>query len=866
MKRATWFVTVVLGLVVLAGCAGPAVQEALPEGTVELSAVTTSLDQIEVYGEIGNYDGCGYESVWFSAIDATHDDGFGGKTRERYVSLYRYAYDWCADVDEGHWGTFQLDASAMRVRGNLGAADLRVDVELTEGYGDGGPVRVVMDLVLVGSGDLQTTTTKQQWDGGDGKVKTQTTDKYRQAEVTGTVLVRGEPVEVENADHRWGALRSVSTKATYTGVKATKPSKDVSIQYFYAWPDQIRQGEPAYLEWQVSGRDPITLTIEPDVGDVSGRNSVTVWPTETTTYTLTARNRWSEASAEVTVHVRPPLSPDACEPNDDRDLATPWDDACVATLLNLTTHDIDWFVIDLDRASTLTVDVDARWGDDGVYLDTMLAVFDETGDSIAMIDDWDWLDPFIEIDLMPGRYWVAITGYGDYDFVGSHWREGEYEVRFAIAPTALQVRWFVGLGTGTQEPVIVAQQAIVDAFNAAQSEIRLVLEIVDHAQAYDVLATQIAAGNAPDIVGPVGIRGRAAFAGAWLDLADLIAASDYDLSDFDPALVDIYRIEGQGQIGLPFAVFPSYITYNKARFDEAGLAYPPSRYGDPYVPAVGGALPWNVDTLRDLAMILTVDADGRNATEAAFDPGDIVRWGFGIPLTDIRGRLTMFGAGNFVNADGNAVIPGTWAEGAQWLHDAMWRDHFHPNGPYGSSDLLAGGNWFESGNLAMAQTHLWYQGCCMFGLQDDWALAPMVASFDGSTTAKLHADTFSITAATRNPEAAFAVLTYLLSPEIALHLTTIYGGMPARLSLQDGFLDGFFAEKFPGREIDVTVIGDSLSYLDDPSHEEGMPAFREAEALYNAFNDRLENEADLDVMAALAALQQELQLLFDGAP
>jgi multiple sugar transport system substrate-binding protein len=109
----------------------------------------------------------------------------------------------------------------------------------------------------------------------------------------------------------------------------------------------------------------------------------------------------------------------------------------------------------------------------------------------------------------------------------------------------------------------------------------LVLEIVENTQAYDILATQIAAGNAPDIVGPVGIRGRADFPGVWLDLSDLIAAADYDLSDFDPALVEFYKIEGQGQIGLPFAVFPSYITYNKALFDEAGLAYPPSRYGEP---------------------------------------------------------------------------------------------------------------------------------------------------------------------------------------------------------------------------------------------------------------------------------------------
>jgi len=433
-----------------------------------------------------------------------------------------------------------------------------------------------------------------------------------------------------------------------------------------------------------------------------------------------------------------------------------------------------------------------------------------------------------------------------------------------IAMAQTQVRWFVGLGAGTDEPVIVAQQAIVDAYNASQSDIRLVLEIVENTQAYDILATQIAAGNAPDIVGPVGIRGRSAFPGAWRDLSDLIAAANYDLSDFDPTLVAFYKIEGQGQIGLPFAVFPSYITYNVALFDEAALAYPPSRYGEPYVTADGEELPWNIDTLRDLAMFLTVDANGNDATMAAFDPNKTVQWGFGVQYTDLRGRLAMFGAGNFADADGNAVIPEHWEVGAQWLHDAMWRDHFHPNGPYGTSDLLGGGNWFDSGNLAMAQTHLWYQSCCMFPLQDEWALAPMPAAFDGTITAKLHADTFSITAASKNPEAAFDVLTYLISPEIAGRLTTIYGGMPARLSLQDDFLERFFAEKFPDREIDWAIVADSLAYPDNPNHEEGMPAFRQAEDLYNAFLQRMENVAGLGVAAELATLQAELQLLFDS--
>ena len=60
-----------------------------------------------------------------------------------------------------------------------------------------------------------------------------------------------------------------------------------------------------------------------------------------------------------------------------------------------------------------------------------------------------------------------------------------------------EVRWFVGLGAGTDEPTIAPQRAIVEEFNAAHDDIELVLEIIDVSQGQDVLATQIAAGNPP---------------------------------------------------------------------------------------------------------------------------------------------------------------------------------------------------------------------------------------------------------------------------------------------------------------------------------------------------------------------------------
>lgn len=436
----------------------------------------------------------------------------------------------------------------------------------------------------------------------------------------------------------------------------------------------------------------------------------------------------------------------------------------------------------------------------------------------------------------------------------------------ATAAAQTQVRWFVGLGAGTDEPTIAAQQAIVDEFNASQSDIELVLEIVDNSQAYDVLATQIAAGNAPDIVGPMGIRGRAAFPGAWLDLDPLIQAASYDLSDFDPALVEFYRLGDQGQLGIPFAVFPSYLVYNKDLFDEAGLPYPPASYGEPYVDENGVSQTWDIAAMSMLAKKLTVDANGADATMDDFDANNVLQWGFGTMWRDIRGRVSLFGAGNFVDADGNATLPDHWRTGLEWYQDAMWTSHFYPNGPYGGSTLLGEGNWFDSGNLAMAQTQLWYAGCCMFTLAAnhdfDFAALP---SYDGVTTASLNADTFSIPTASKNPEAAFEALSYLLSAEVAGRLARVYGGMPARLSLQGPYFASFSESVFPGTDLNWDVVAAGLSYPDNPNHEEGMPGFREAEDRYNAFTQRLENEPDFDLGSEIELLMAELQLIFDSA-
>ena len=70
-----------------------------------------------------------------------------------------------------------------------------------------------------------------------------------------------------------------------------------------ASPDTIAPGQSSQLSWTVSGDDPIALSITPDLGIDELTSPVTVSPTETTTYTLTASNDAGSRSDSVTVTV-----------------------------------------------------------------------------------------------------------------------------------------------------------------------------------------------------------------------------------------------------------------------------------------------------------------------------------------------------------------------------------------------------------------------------------------------------------------------------------------------------------------------------------------------------------------------------------
>ncbi len=445
----------------------------------------------------------------------------------------------------------------------------------------------------------------------------------------------------------------------------------------------------------------------------------------------------------------------------------------------------------------------------------------------------------------------------------------------STAPTVppggpVTVKWFCCLGSGDDPSQLKAEDAVVKAFNSTHPNIKLVFDHAAYSGARDALSTEIASGNGPDVVGPVGVGGSEAFHGQWLDLTDLIAKNNYDLSQFGQGSVDFYKVSGEGQTGLPFAIYPSELYYQPDMFDEANLDYPPPAYGQQYKMPDGSMVDWNYDTIRQIAMKLTVDKNNVDATQPGFDPSHIVQYGFEPQRDDIRGMGAYFGAGKLLADDGKTVqIPDAWAYGWKWVYDGMWKDHFIETGPvFNSQGFNGGGYTFNSGKVAMQENFLW-NVCCVTDAGGNWDLGA-IPSYNGKVSAAFNADTFRILKSSKHPDEAFQVLSYLLG-DASQKLLNAYSGFPARTADQANFFTQLEQQKddkgkaiYPPK-VNWQVATDGVQYADNPNFETWMPAYNKSLDILNKYWTKWQATPGLNLDTEIAKLKAELQQAWDKA-
>jgi peptidoglycan-associated lipoprotein len=97
------------------------------------------------------------------------------------------------------------------------------------------------------------------------------------------------------------------------------PPKAPSIYAFTAEPSTIERGQSATLSWEVS--DATDIEVGPGIGAVAARGSRQVYPSDTTTYTLTAKGPGGSTSRSATVRVTVPPPPPPPPPPPKRSLS-----------------------------------------------------------------------------------------------------------------------------------------------------------------------------------------------------------------------------------------------------------------------------------------------------------------------------------------------------------------------------------------------------------------------------------------------------------------------------------------------------------------------------------------------------------------
>ncbi len=356
------------------------------------------------------------------------------------------------------------------------------------------------------------------------------------------------------------------------------------------------------------------------------------------------------------------------------------------------------------------------------------------------------------------------------------------------------------------DPAELANQiALVEAFEAEFPDIDVEVTVSDWDAYWTALQTSIAGGDAPDVFamdGPLfpDYQSR----GVLLDLAPYIERDGFDLTALADAGVAHFTTSDGGQYGLPRDLNVTALYYNKAMFDAAGLPYPDET--------------WTWDKLVEVGKQLTLDADGNGQPE---------QWGFYTETTDMENywsELVWQNGGEIISDDRTTTLLGSdeAVGGLQFLQDLIWTHKIMPP----ADIVLQIGDAFEQGLAAMESNGSWLVPTHL-NAGIDLGIAPLPAGSAGQATS-VNPTGAVVSAASKNPEAAWTFVSWLVGPEAQEMLMQSKAALPVDKSV----LEGSYSSAFPGSD----VFAQALEY----AHLK--PSFRGYEEWTGALQEELDTQ------------------------
>jgi multiple sugar transport system substrate-binding protein len=292
---------------------------------------------------------------------------------------------------------------------------------------------------------------------------------------------------------------------------------------------------------------------------------------------------------------------------------------------------------------------------------------------------------------------------------------------------------------------LAAYQALVDAFRAAHPEVHVELRHVASQGDYQKqLVTAFSAKAEPDVM-LLNHRRMAQFAaqGGLEPLGGYLAESRVlDAAGFYPQALEAFTWEGETWC-IPQNVSSLVVYYNRALFDEAGVAYPSGT--------------WSWEQFVETARALTRDKDG---------DGQIDQYGVGMDLGLMRLAPFIWQNGGELLDDASkptrlALDTPAALEAFRWLVDLQVVHHVAPDAA--AEQAEASENRFMSGSLAMylnsrrgVPTYRTVAGL-------DWDVAPLPQGKQPAGI--LHSDGYCLSARAKDKASAWTLIEFANSAE-----------------------------------------------------------------------------------------------------
>jgi multiple sugar transport system substrate-binding protein len=336
------------------------------------------------------------------------------------------------------------------------------------------------------------------------------------------------------------------------------------------------------------------------------------------------------------------------------------------------------------------------------------------------------------------------------------------------------------LGVSMTPAELESFEAGLDAIRAEHPNWTIELEQTPQDGIIERMNTQIAGDDLPDVVMVQGLMAQQWIRqDVFIDLTDLAGGADFNVDDFWAGAVDQFRYD-DGLYGIPNTVAPDVVYLNIGMFEAAGVELPTDD--------------WTFDDLRELAIQLTLDSEGRNPSDPDFDPDSVTQWGFNVTPNNIWSRhyLLPFGADPCVNEDCTEVnfADPDVVETMEWWASLSRDDYAAPYDPYSGNQTGVPGDPFSAGLAAMGYNGFFLVGQLNATSAFEYDIVQPPMGPDGTRATTLSTNGWTIPATTENPEAAWALINELTSPEfLEAYWATPGHAVPARQSAADAILN-----------------------------------------------------------------------------